>query len=128
MKSSFASSWKRSVQRRKQRKYAYNAPDHTKGKFLAVHLSKELRDQYKTRSIRVRKGDTVKILRGNHKGVEGKVEAVDVKRTRVTIAKVERAKTEGSTSKLQFHPSSLVITALDLNDKKRKEKLEKKKE
>lgn len=124
MKSSFATTWNRSVQRRKQRKYNYNAPYHVKGKLMASHLSEELRKQHGTRSARIKKGDKVKILRGNSKGKEGKVERVDVQKTRVYVTKVERAKNEGSNVQLSFHPSSLLITELDLSDKKRKAKLE----
>ena len=81
MKSAFATTWKSSVQPRKQRKYQYNAPAHIKGKFLAAHLSKELKEKYGTRSIRVRVGDRVKVVRGTEKGKEGKVENADVEKT-----------------------------------------------
>ncbi|MBS1194889.1 MAG: ribosomal protein L24p/L26e, archaeal/eukaryotic, partial [Methanomicrobia archaeon] len=47
----------RSIQPRKQRKARYTAPLHIKGKFLSATLSKELREQYKRRSLRVVKGD-----------------------------------------------------------------------
>ena len=128
MKSAFVTTWKNSVQPRKQRKYQYNAPYHVKGKFLGTHLSKELQGKYKTRSVRVKVGDKVKILRGNNKGKEGKVERVDVQRTKVYIAKVESVKPDGNKVSVGLHPSSLVITELNLDDKKRKAKLEGKKE
>ncbi len=63
----------RSQQPRKQRKFRYNAPLHLAANFLNVHLSKELRLKLKKRSIRVRKGDTVKILKGKFRGLSGKV-------------------------------------------------------
>lgn len=91
---------------------------------MSAHLSEELRKKYGTRSTRVRRGDKVRILRGNSKGKEGKVERVDVQKTRVYITKVERAKNEGASIQLSFHPSSLLITELELSDKKRKAKLE----
>ncbi len=124
MKSAFATTWKESVQRRKQRKYNYNAPYHVKGKFLASNLSKELRQKHGTRSIRVRKGDKVKIMRGNFKGKEGTVERVDAQRTKVYITKIEHAKTDNTKSAISLHPSSLMIIELDLSDKKRKAKLQ----
>jgi large subunit ribosomal protein L24 len=123
MKSAFATSWKNSVQRRKQRKYTYNAPAHVKGKFLAAHLSKALKEKYGTRSVRIRTGDKVRILRGNSKGKEGKIERVDVERTQVYIAGVDAAKMDGSKAPVTLHPSSVMIIELDLSDKKRKEKL-----
>jgi large subunit ribosomal protein L24 len=123
MKSAFATSWKNSVQRRKQRKYTYNAPAHIKGKFLAAHLSKQLHEKYGTRSVRVRKGDKVRILRGNSKGKEGKVERVDVEKTQIYISGIDAAKMDGSKAPVTLHPSSVMIIELDLSDKKRKEKL-----
>lgn len=124
MKSTFATTWKKSVQPRKQRKYAYNAPYHIKGKFLAANLSKDLREKYGVRSLRLRVGDKVKVLRGNHKGKEGKIESVDVQRTFVNVAKIEHIKPDGSKRPIPLHPSSVQIIEPDLSDKKRKAKLE----
>lgn len=90
---------------------------------MAVHLSEELRTKYGTRSTRVKKGDKVKILRGNSKGTEGKVDRVNVEKSRVYVTKVDRVKNEGANVQLSFHPSSLLLTELDLSDKKRKAKL-----
>ena len=67
MKKKFSREWIRSKQPRKQRKYNYNAPLHIKGKFMAAHLSKDLMKKYNRRSIRVRKGDKVILLRGQFK-------------------------------------------------------------
>ncbi len=127
MKSSFASTWKKSKQPRKQRKYQYNAPAHIRGKFLGATLSKELREKYSTRSIRIRTGDKVRIIRGAHKGKEGKIESVDVKKTRIYISKVEVNKKDGSKAQVPIHPSNVMIIELNLEDKKRKQKLESKK-
>ncbi|MBD3209318.1 50S ribosomal protein L24 [Candidatus Woesearchaeota archaeon] len=127
MRPAFATTWKGSVQPRKQRKYQYNAPYHVKGRFLAVHLSPALRKQHATRAARIRKGDKVKVLRGNHKGKEAKVDRVDPKHTKVYLARIEHSKPDGTKTPIGFHPSSLMITELDLEDKKRKAKLEKKK-
>lgn len=124
MKSAFATTWKRSAQPRKQRKYVHNAPAHVKGKFLSAHLDKPLREKYGKRSLRVRKGDKVKILRGNHKGKEGAVERIDAKRTLVYVTKVEHAKTDGTKAAVALHPSSLLITEPVLEDKKRKARLQ----
>jgi len=63
--------WKKSKDRRKQRKYQYNAPQHIRQKFVAVHLSKELRKKYSIRALPVRSGDKVTVLRGQFKGHVG---------------------------------------------------------
>ncbi len=125
MKSIFSKSWRSSKQPRKQRKYLANAPLHLKGRLLAVHLSKDLREKYGVRSIRVRRNDKVKVVRGSFKGTEGKVESVDVKHCEVYVSKVEVSKKDGSKAKKPLHPSNLIITELNLDDKKRLAKLKK---
>lgn len=112
MNSKHSTKWKRSIQPRKQRKYVYNAPLHLKGKLLHVHLSKELRAKHGVRALRVRSGDTVKVLRGTHKGKEGKVERVDVKRLRIIVSKVESEKLQGGAAKYPLQPSNCMITDL----------------
>tara|TARA_Y100000310_G_scaffold345132_1_gene462070 strand:- start:3740 stop:4207 length:468 start_codon:yes stop_codon:yes gene_type:complete len=119
MRSDFSNAWKSSSQTRKQRKYRYNAPLHIQGKFLGVHLSKELRKKYGTRSMRIRKGDEVKVLRGSFSGKSGKVAEVDVKRGRVTIDGMQNKKKDGTKINAFFNSSNLVVTTLNNEDKKR---------
>ena len=74
MKKKFTTTWKKSTQVKKQRKYRYNAPLHIKQKFMHSHLSPELRKKHNTRSAQLKTGDKVKILRGAFRKKEGKVE------------------------------------------------------
>ncbi len=126
MKQLFSIKWRKSKQPRKRRKFEYNAPLHIKHKLLGAHLSKELIKKHGKRSFPVRTGDSVKILRGQYKGKSGKIEKVLVKKTRVWIEGVSRTKRDGSKSYYPIHPSNLLITELNLSDKKRKEALERK--
>jgi len=119
MKKKFSREWIRSKQPRKQRKYNYNAPLHIKGKFMAAHLSKDLMKKYNRRSIRVRKGDKVILLRGQFKKKKGNVERVDLKKSKVYISGVEMIKKDGTKVFYPIHPSNLVVTELNLDDKKR---------
>ena len=119
MKNKFSNKWKSSKNQRKQRKYQRNAPLHTKSKFLAAHLSKELRQKHNARNAIIRKGDKVKIARGNFKGKTGKIERADIKNTRVFITGIEIIKKDGTKTLRAMHPSNLKITELNLNDKKR---------
>jgi len=125
MKSEFSKTWNKSVKPRKQRKFRYKAPFHVKSKFLNVNLSKELREKYGTRNIRLRIGDKVKILRGNFKGKEGAVTDIDLKNTKVFVDKIEITKTEGAKVRRPLNPTNLQIVDLKLDDKKRKDKLAK---
>ena len=119
----FSKSWKASKKRRKQRKYRYNAPLHIKQKFVSVHLSKEIRQKYKKRNIPVKKGDTVKIMRGQNKKKSGKVDRVDHKKIKVYVTGIDLTKKDGSKVQIPLEPSNLMITELNLDDKKRAEKL-----
>ncbi len=127
MNSEFTTSWNRSKQPRKQRKYAANAPLHVKRKLLSARLSKELTKKYSTRSMPLRKGDKVKVVRGSYSGTIGKVDAIDLKGQRVYIIGTDRTKVDGTKSLYPIHPSNVIIHELNLDDKVRKQMLERKK-
>ncbi len=128
MKKKFSTTWKASKQPRKQRKYAANAPLHLRKKMLSVNLSKELKKKYGKRNIPVRKGDKVKILRGKFKKKQGKVNEVKLKISKVVIENIQIKKKDGSKVNVRLRPSNLQIIELNLEDKKRIEKLGLKKE
>jgi len=111
----------------KQRKMLFQAPDHIRYKHFAAPLSPELRKSYGTRSLPVRSGDTIRILRGDHKGFEGKVARVDRKKFRIYVEGLTREKVDGSTVFIPIHPSKVLITKLNLDDKWRKKILERRK-
>jgi large subunit ribosomal protein L24 len=88
------------------------------------NLSKDLRGKYSKRSAKPRKGDTVKILRGEFKGIEGKVTAVNHHKGTITVEGVTKEKIAGGTSPVPINASKVMITNLVLEDKLRKKKLE----
>jgi len=67
---------------------------------MSSHLSKELRTKYDVRAIPVRKGDTVKVVRGTFKGREGKVQSVYRKRWCLHVEKITKEKTNGKLDSL----------------------------
>jgi large subunit ribosomal protein L24 len=87
-------------------------------------LSRDLREKYKRRGLRPVEGDSVKIARGEFKGIEGKITKVMPKTGRVNVEGVTREKTAGGNAPIPVHSSVLVITGLNLGDKARKAKLE----
>ncbi len=120
MKTRFSTAWKGSSQPRKQRKYRVNAPLHIQGTFLSAPLIKDLRVKHGVRTIRVRVGDKVRVLRGQFKGREGKVERVSLKESTLIINKVEQTKRDGNTKvPYPVHASNVAIVELDLTDKRR---------
>lgn len=123
----FSSKWKGSKQPRKQRKYVHNAPLHIKRRMISAHLSPELRKKYSKRNIAVRTGDKVKIERGNLKGTTGTIESVDLKAGKVHVSGTDFTKRDGTKAKAEIDASNLMVTDLNLTDKKRKESVEKRK-
>jgi len=108
-----------SIQPRKQRKARYNAPAHARGKYLSASLSKELREEVGKKTLPVKSGDKVKILRGDFKGEEGEVLTVDYGSYKVTIDGVTSAKPDGTSSFIPVDPSNLMIIEADLKDDRR---------
>ena len=96
MKSAFSPDWKSSKNVRKQRKYIANAPLNIKQKFIAAPLSKSLREKHKMKTMTIRKGDKVKIMRGQFKSKTGKIESVMLKKTRATVDSIFFNKKDGA--------------------------------
>ena len=115
----FSNKWKSSRKPRKQRKYQFNAPLHSKYKFLAAKLSKELAKKYEIKRIEARKGDKVKLMRGQFSGTIGKINRVNISETRIYIDGVERTKIDGSKAFYPVHPSNVMIVDLAAEDKRR---------
>jgi large subunit ribosomal protein L24 len=111
---------------RKQRKFFHNAPAHIRHKLMGANVSSELAASKGAKTIPLRKGDTVRIMRGDHKGFEGKVSRLDMKNFRVYLEGLTREKVDGTTIFLPIHPSKVQIRNLNLDDKWRKAILERK--
>lgn len=119
MNMNWSKHWKASKKPSKQRNYVKNAPLHVRSKLLGSHVSKELRSKLKIRSLRVRRGDKVKVLRGQFRGKTGTVERVDTKRGKVFITGVDFVKKDGSKSLYPVHASKILIQDLEGSDKRR---------
>jgi large subunit ribosomal protein L24 len=111
----------------KQRKRLFNAPAHIRHKLMSAPLSHELTASKGAKTLPVRKGDTILIKRGDNKGFEGKVSRVDLKAFRIYIEGLTREKVDGTNIFLPIHPSKVEIRNLNLDDKWRKNILERKK-
>ena len=93
-------------------------------RLLSASLSPELTQEHKVHNMVIREGDTVAILRGNFRDVEGKVAKVDLRRGYVYIEGVTRERADGSTRQIPIHASKVILRRLALDDKRRKEILE----
>src|SRR5512138_2982021 len=104
----------------KQRKMLFNATVHIRHKQMAAPVSSELAASRGAKTLPVRKGDTVRIMRGDNKGFEGKVSRVDLKAYRIYLEGLTREKTDGTNIFLPIHPSKVEIRNLNLDDNWRK--------
>ncbi len=124
MKQKWSREWSCSKQTRKQRKYRHNAPLHVKHKFLSAHLASGLRKQFGMRSVPVRKGDEVEVMRGEKKGLKGNVERVDMSKCVIYVDGITMKKSDDSDIMKPLEPSNLRITKLKTDDKMRQKVFE----
>ena len=107
-----------------RKRMLYTASKHFLSKQLGSHLSKDLKEKHHCKSMRVVEGDSVKVLRGEFKGIEGKVTKVSTERRGIAIEGIKREKLKGGNVDIYIHPSNVVITSLNLEDKWRQNRLE----
>ncbi len=99
-------------------------PKHTRDKMLGAVLEDSLRTQYGRKNIRVIKGDDVRVMRGEYKGVEGKVEKVNTEQSTFHIEGIQREKIRGGQVKVPIHSSNVMVVSLNLDDDYRSSKLQ----
>ena len=104
----------------------YRASNQFRSKQIGATLSKQLRKKYGRRSIRILKGDVVKIVRGEYKGVEGKVTKISIEKNSVSVEGVQKEKAKGGKVDILIHSSNGIITSLKTDDKWRVKILENK--
>lgn len=111
---------------RTQRKKLFQAPAHVRHKHFSASLSPDLKERHGANAIPVRMGDTVRVMRGDRKGFEGKITQVDRKKYRIFVEGITREKVDGTTMPIPIHPSKVMIINLNLDDKWRREALKRK--
>lgn len=109
---------------RKSRKFNALKPLHLKRKDVSSHISKELKQKLKTkvRSIVVKKGDTVKVMRGTDKGKTGRVIKIMHTERKAFVEGIAKKNAKGKELPVPLQPSNLMIIDLAL-DNHRKKKL-----
>jgi large subunit ribosomal protein L24 len=100
-----------------------HTPKHVRDGMIHSTLADNLREEYERRSIRVIKGDNVRVMRGEYNGIEGKIEKVNTQRGTLAIEGIQREKVRGGNVKVQIHASNVKIIGLHLDDKKRDNRL-----
>ena len=105
-------------------KQMYYATMQTASSQLSGMLSKNLRKKYGKRSVRIVEGDSVKVVRGEFNGVDGKVTKVSSSNEGLTIEGVQKEKLKGEKYDVYVNTSNIEVTALNTDDKWRINKLE----
>jgi large subunit ribosomal protein L24 len=98
-----------------ERKKYHKEKLHKRKKRLHSHLSKELRSKLKNkrRAVQVRKGDTVKVMRGPGKGKQAKVSRVNTVKRKVFVEGVVIKTAKGRENLLPLEASNLMLVALE---------------
>lgn len=99
-------------------------PKHKRDKMVGAILEDSLRKQYGKKNIRVIKGDSIRVMRGEYKGVEGKVEKVNTEHATFHIEGIQREKIRGGQVKVPIHSSNVMVISLNLDDNYRSKKLQ----
>jgi len=105
----------------------YQASYTVRSKQIASPLSKDLQKKYGKRRIRVAVDDSIRVIRGEYKGIDGKVTKVSTIKSGVAIEGIKKEKLKGEKIDVYIHSSNVVITALNTEDHWRKTKLKGKK-
>lgn len=87
----------------------YSAAMHRRQKAVVAALSDKLREERKKRSLPVKKGDTVEVMRGDFREHKGKIIEVNLKSGRISIEGVTMQKADGSERFYPVHPSNVRI-------------------
>jgi len=95
-------------------------------KQICASISKDLRKKYSRRSIRITVDDTVKVVRGEYKGLTGKVTKISTETSGVAIEGNKKEKLKGEKIDVYIHSTNMIITSLNTDDKWRLKILEKK--
>ena len=104
----------------------YQAVQQVRSKRVGTNISKQLRQKYTHRSIRIVTGDTVKVVRGEYKGIEGKVTKIIIDKNSIAVEGIKKEKLKGGKFDVLIHSSNVIITSLNTDDKWRVRILENK--
>ena len=95
-------------------------------KQICAPISKDLRKKYSRRNMRIMTNDTVKVMRGEYKGLTGKVAKISTESNSIAIEGNKKEKLKGEKFDVYIHSTNTIITSLNTDDKWRLKILEKK--
>ncbi len=104
----------------------YRAVNQVINKQISAPISKDLRKKYGRRSVRIMIDDTAKVIRGEYKGITGKVSKISTESNSIAIEGNKKEKLKGDKIDVYIHTTNVMITALNTDDKWRLKLKEKK--
>ena len=104
----------------------YRATNQFASKQICAPISKDLRKKYSRRSARIMLEDTIRVIRGEYKGITGKVSKISTESNSIAIEGNKKEKLKGDKIDVYIHTTNVIITALNTDDKWRLKILEKK--
>jgi large subunit ribosomal protein L24 len=104
---------------RKQRRRIRNASIHERKNLLKCRLDEFLQEEYGLRSLVIKKGDLVRIMRGQFRETEGKVTNVSYKKGVVYLDSTTITKADGKEAHVPIHPSNLMLVKLELDEERK---------
>ena len=102
----------------------YRAMNQVASKQICAPISKDLRKKYSRRSARIMLEDTIRVIRGEYKGITGKVSKISTQSNSIAIEGNKKEKLKGDKIDVYIHVTNVIITALNTDDKWRINKLE----
>ncbi len=109
--------------RRKQRKKFFNLPNHSRNKLFTAKLHGDLRAEHEIKRMTISKGDTVLVVRGEFRDMEGKVSKIERQKAQIFIEGASIEKSSGTTFDIPIHPSNVVLTKIEVKKDKWRKKI-----
>ena len=93
---------------------------------MSSHIATSLRNKVNARSLPLRKGDKVRVMRGDFKDHEGEITKIDLKSIKVYVDGAIVEKADGTRIEYPIHPSNLEIIDINKKDEMREKAIERK--
>ncbi|MHA1965010.1 MAG: 50S ribosomal protein L24 [Candidatus Thorarchaeota archaeon] len=103
---------------RKQRRRVRNAAMHERKNLLKCRLDEFLQEEHGLRSLVIKKGDLVRIMRGQFRDTESKVTSVSYKKGVVYLDNTTITKADGKETAVPIHPSNLMLVKLEMDEER----------
>ena len=87
----------------------YRASNQVISKQIAAPITKELRKKYSRRNARIMVDDTVNVIRGEYKGIKGKVSKISTDNSSIAIEGNKKTKLKGDKIDVYIHSSNVVV-------------------